>query len=285
MRDQLPLVVTSRSVPALDQEPRLLMAGDASPLFSVVTVSLNAAASIAEALDSALAQEFDDFEIVVVDGGSTDSTLDIVREREASAAGRLRWISEPDKGLYDAMNKGLGLARGRYIEYLGADDLLVPGALQAVARVVAEQGGETGPDIVCGAVRVAGPHGDWDEPAAPLVRRGMPQRAPVRHQSTFVRAEKLRAVAGFDTRYRIAADYDAYLKLHEAGASERLIAETLSEFRLGGVSSTNAVATAREYRDIRIAHGANPLVEGVVMWKSALGVRLHAAMMRVRAAG
>jgi glycosyltransferase involved in cell wall biosynthesis len=188
-------------------------------------------------------------------------------------------LSEPDTGLYDAMNKGLALARGEFIAYVGADDHLAPGALQAVAKVIQD---DPGVQIVCGATKVLGPDGGWHEPASPLVRRHMPQRAPARHQSIFVRTQDLQAAGGFDTNYRIAADYDAYLNLVEAGVQQRLIPETLSEFRLGGASSRDALATARDYRDVRIAHGANPLVEGAVMWKSALGAQLHAAGMKAR---
>jgi starch synthase len=242
-------------------------------------VSLNAERYIAEALDSALAQSFTNFEILIVDGGSTDGTLDIVRDREALSDGRLRWVSEPDDGLYEAMNKGLAGAHGEFVVYLGADDHLTPGALDAVAGLLAAQ---PEVDIVCGATRVLGPHGDWCEPASVLVRRGLPQRAPSRHQSIFVRARRLRAAGGFDTRYAIAADYDAYLRIRDAGARQALIPETLSEFRLGGTSSTSAVATARDYRDIRIAHGANSAVEGVVVWKSVLGVWLHAASKKLQ---
>ena len=101
---------------------------EGAPLFSVVTVCLNAEQHLAEALDSVLAQSCDDYEMLVVDGGSTDGTLALVREREAAFGGRLRWMSEPDSGLYDAMNKGLHRARGRYIVYLGADDHLVAGS-------------------------------------------------------------------------------------------------------------------------------------------------------------
>jgi len=253
---------------------------ETSPLFSVVTVCLNAEPHIAEAIDSVLDQGFDDFEYVAVDGGSTDGTLELVRERAATSSRPFRWVSEADEGLFDAMNKGLALARGQFVVYVGADDRLLPGALEAVAR--ASRANQAA-GIVCGGARVTGPHGGWDEPASVLVRRGMPQRAPSRHQSIFVRVADLRAVGGFDVSYRIAADYDAYLKLVEAGASQELILETLSEFRLGGVSSRNALATAREYRDVRVAHGANPTVERIVMHKSAMAARLHAGGMRVRA--
>ena len=250
-----------------------------APFFSVITACLNAEKHLAEALDSVLRQSRDDFELLVVDGGSTDGTLDIIRRNEAASKGRLRWVSAPDEGIYDAMNKGLALARGEFVVFLGADDHLMPGALDAVARAITA---EPVLDIVCGSTRVLGPHGDWDEPASERVRRGMPVRAPARHQSIFVRTRVLRAVGGFDTRYRIAADYDAYLGLRHAGAREALIADTLSEFRLGGASSVSARATARDYRDVRVAHGANPLVESIVLRKSALGAWLHASMMRLR---
>lgn len=257
------------------------MTMSATPLISVVTVCLNARDHIAEALDSMLDQSFESFEIVVVDGGSADGTMDVVRERELASGGRLRWVSEPDEGLYDAMNKGLAMARGEFIEYLGADDRLAPGALEAVAVAV---GSDATVQIVSGSAHIIGPHGGWDEPASELIRRGMPQRAPARHQSIFVRTETLRSVGGFDTRYRIAADYDAYLKLYLAGARQVRIADMLSEYRLGGASSRDALATARDYRDIRIAHGANPVIEGVVMYKAAFGAWLHALGMRARAA-
>jgi len=271
----LPAPASSESYAGATQDP----SAAGAPLFSVVTVCLNAQEHIAEALDSVLAQSCDDYELLVIDGGSTDGTLELVREHEAAFGGRLRWTSEPDSGLYDAMNKGLHRAHGRYIVYLGADDHLSPGALEAVERTIRERGAA---DIVCGGTRVLGPDGDWREQPSTAVMRGMAQRAPARHQSIFVRAAALRSVGGFDNRYRIAADYDAYLRLLEAGASQHLIADELSEFRLGGVSSANALDTARDYRDIRIAHGANRVVEGVVMWKAVLGVRLHALAMKLQ---
>ena len=249
-----------------------------APLFTVVTVCLNAQQHLAGALDSVLAQSCSDYEMLVIDGGSTDDTLDVVRVREGAFGGQLRWISEPDRGLYDAMNKGLHRARGRYVVYLGADDRLDPDALAAVERTIRQSGAV---EIVCGAARVLGPEGSWCEPASVSERRGMPRRAPARHQSIFVRASALRAVGGFDTRYRIAADYDAYLRLRESGAQQELITAQLSEFRLGGASSVNALDTARDYRDVRIAHGANSAIENAAMWKAIVGVRLHALMMKL----
>ncbi len=250
-----------------------------APLISVVTVCLNAAASLPEAVDSVLAQGFADYEYLVVDGGSDDGTVELLRAYESRFEGRLRWISEPDEGLYFAMNKGLAAARGTYVEFLGADDRLRPGALATVARAL---GARPAPAIVCGGVHVFGAMGSWDEPAEAVGPAHLPKRAPARHQSIFVRRAEALAAGGFDTRYRIAADYDLYLRLMQAGASQALLGETLADFQLGGVSSSNTVATAREYRDIRIAHGANPLVQQLVMAKAIVASWVFSAKRRAR---
>jgi glycosyltransferase involved in cell wall biosynthesis len=248
-----------------------------APRFSVITVCLDARVHLAEALDSVLAQSFADYEYVIADGGSTDGTLELLRSYEPRFAGRMKWVSESDDGLFDAMNRALARATGEYVVYLGADDRLRPGALEAVSKALAVP---TRPDIVCGGAHVFGPHASWDEPASRKIRRGLPQRAPARHQSIFVRREALAAVGGFDCRFPIASDYEAYLRLIESGCSEALIDETLSDFRLGGVSSVNALATARGYREVRVLHGAGPVVEELVMWKSALAATLFALWKR-----
>jgi len=256
--------------------PGTMAHSEVMPLLTVAVVCLNAATHIAEALDSVLRQEFDDMELVIIDGGSTDGTLDVIRGYEPRFSGRLRWSSEPDKGLYDAMNKALGVARGEYIVFLGADDRLLPRALATAAAAI----DDAPVDIVCGATRVIGEGGGWTESPRLVMRRGLPKSAPARHQSIYVRRELAARIGGFDTRYRIAADYDLYLRLKAAGARETLIDSPLSEFRLGGLSSRNAMATAREYRDIRVAHGANAFVEHFVAYKSALGVSLFALRHR-----
>jgi len=253
-------------------------AGGLCPIFSIVTVCLDAEAHITSALDSVLGQTFDDYEYVIADGGSTDGTLDILRAYEPRFGGRMKWLSEPDEGLYDAMNRALGRVRGGYVGFLGADDRLLPGALEVVARVV---GAVPRPDIVGGGTRVVGEDGSWDEAPVREDRRGLPVRIPASHQSTFVRREALEAVGGFDLRFGIAADYDLYLSLIEGGRSETLVGDVLSEFRLGGVSSRSALATAREYRDVRVSHGADRLVEELVMLKSAAAAAAFAAWMRL----
>jgi len=248
-----------------------------APPFTVATVCLNAEADMARALDSVLAQSLTDYEFVVQDGGSTDSTLRILREYESRFEGRLSWVSAPDAGLYDAMNKALERATGEFIVFLGADDRLAPDALETVERILAE----TPADIVCGATRVVGDGMAWDESPRSFAEHRIPKRAPARHQSIFVRREAIRALGGFSLDFPIAADYDLYLRLKEGGATEVLTRRTLSEFGLGGVSSRNAAQTAEDYRAVRVAHGANPALQRVVAVKSVFAVSVMRVWLRL----
>ena len=91
------------------------------PTFSIITVTFNCAPVLAGCMDSVLRQTWKDFEYIVIDGGSTDGTLDIIRARADRLA---HWRSEPDRGIYDAINKAIDVARGRWIYVLGADDRL-----------------------------------------------------------------------------------------------------------------------------------------------------------------
>ena len=89
------------------------------PLISIVTVSYNAAATIEDAIRSVLQQTYPHIEYIVIDGGSKDGTVDLLRRYDTQIS---HWVSEPDKGIYDAMNKGIALATGEYIGFLNADD-------------------------------------------------------------------------------------------------------------------------------------------------------------------
>ena len=108
----------------------------AAPLVSVITVVLNGAGTLERTLRSVLDQGFEDLDYVIIDGGSTDGSLDIIRKYESRIG---YWRSEPDNGLYDAMNKGVRAARGRWILFLGADDELVAKLADIAPLLVDEQ--------------------------------------------------------------------------------------------------------------------------------------------------
>ncbi len=104
------------------------------PRISIVTPSLNQGEFLEQTIRSVLSQEYPNLEYIVMDGGSSDNTLDILR----SCPGQVKWFSEKDKGQADAINKGLRMVTGEIIAYLNADDLLLPGALEKVSRTFLE---------------------------------------------------------------------------------------------------------------------------------------------------
>ena len=90
-----------------------------SPLISIITVSYNAVKVIEQTISSVVNLNFDDYEYIIVDGGSTDGTIDVIKNYKDKIT---QWISEPDKGIYDAMNKGAYIAKGEYLIYINAGD-------------------------------------------------------------------------------------------------------------------------------------------------------------------
>ena len=101
---------------------------------SIITASYNRGKTIRHTVESVLRQTYPDFEYIVVDGGSTDNSIDIVKEYQVAFKGRLKWISERDKGIYDAMNKGIRMATGDVVGILNSDDFYTDeNVLQTVA--------------------------------------------------------------------------------------------------------------------------------------------------------
>lgn len=105
------------------------------PLFSIATPCFNSVKTIERTIKSILAQKFKDYEYIIVDGGSTDGTLDIIQKYEPMFEGRMKWKSEPDKGIYDAFNKGCQRAIGRFVWIVNSDDWMEDGALQKIANI------------------------------------------------------------------------------------------------------------------------------------------------------
>jgi glycosyltransferase involved in cell wall biosynthesis len=204
--------------------------------FSLVTACYNSAATIRDTLESVAAQTHPHIEHIVIDGGSTDATLDIVR---ASGARVARVVSEKDSGIYNAMNKGVRLATGDVIGTINSDDFYAdPGVIARVAQVFAE----TGADCVFGDL-------EYVHPADPtkVLRRwrsqpyvpGAFQRGwhPA-HPTFFARRELFERLGGFDESLRISSDYELMLRFMEPGrARSAHLASVLVKMRDGGVSN------------------------------------------------
>ena len=209
---------------------------------SVVTVCRNAADTIGEALESFFSQSHPDKELLVVDGASTDATLDVVR---GFARPGLTVVSEPDRGLYDAMNKGLAGFGGDAVGFLNADDRYHDaGSLAAVAAALERAD-------IC--------YADLDfvdrEREAQVVRRwrstpwrkgGFARGWMPAHPTFYCRRRVVDQVGRFDLRYRLAADYDFMLRALElADFSAVHVPRVLVDMGAGGASSANLKARLR----------------------------------------
>jgi glycosyltransferase involved in cell wall biosynthesis len=209
---------------------------------SVVTVCRNAADTIGEALESFFRQSHPDKELLVIDGASTDRTLDVV---SAFAQPGLTVISEPDRGLYDAMNKGLAGFGGEAVGFLNADDRYHDaGSLAAVAAALARAD-------IC--------YGDLDfvdrERNAQVVRRwrstpwrkgGFARGWMPAHPTFYCRRRVVDQVGRFDLQYRLAADYDFMLRALELADFDAVhVPRVLVDMGAGGASSANLKARVR----------------------------------------
>ena len=178
------------------------------PLFSIITVTWNAASVIAPTLQSVQRQTSTDYEMLIIDGASTDDTLSIVR---GTSIASMRVFSEPDNGLYDAMNKGISRARGRYIIFLNAGDSFADDTVLARLAVLAADN----PGVIYGQTQLV----DAQRKVVGKRHLTAPKRLTVDsflkgmvvcHQAFVARRD---LVPQYDLRYRLSADYDWCIKV------------------------------------------------------------------------
>lgn len=221
------------------------------PLVSVVTPSLNQGEFIEETILSVLEQGYPHIEHIVVDGGSTDGTLDVLHRYP-----HLRWVSEPDRGQADALNKGFEMAKGEIYGWLNSDDLYLPGAVSAAVKVILTTG--------CGLV-----HGGWRQiddrgtvirelDAVPFdLRRQLDYANLVAQPGALFTRDAFAAVGGIDVTYRYAMDYEFFLRLG-ARFPVRAVDQVLGAYRYHPRSKTVAESDGfvdETYRAAR-THGA-----------------------------
>ena len=196
--------------------------------FSIVTPCLNRAGTVRRAIESVLAQDYPAFEHIVADGGSTDGTLDILAEYP-----HLRVISEPDRNLYDAINKGLRQVSGDLIGLLNSDDVYAPGAFAAAAEAMADPRTE----ILLGGAEIFEMHGGGET----ISRRFTGMRATGLSEANaignvtvingcFWRRGLMDRVGLFDDRFPLAADKDFFMRLVLAAPDARVLPRVLYRY-------------------------------------------------------
>jgi glycosyltransferase involved in cell wall biosynthesis len=202
---------------------------------SIITVCFNSAGTIKDTLESISRQDYPEVEHIVVDGGSTDGTVEILRESQQVSS----WVSEPDRGIYDAMNKGLKLATGDVVGFLNADDVYADHAvLTDIAKAFSDTGVQAcyGDLVYVSRNDVSHVVRYWksDEYAKGGFSKGwMPA-----HPTFYARREVYEEFGGFDLDFRMAADVEFLMRVIEAGGIRfQYIPRVLVRMRLGGVTN------------------------------------------------
>lgn len=205
---------------------------------SLITVTYNSDKTLRDTINSVLAQTYEDIEYIVVDGLSKDKTVDIIREYEPQFAGRMKWISEKDSGLYDAMNKGIRMATGDVVGILNSDDFFTSD--DVIEKVVAGFTKDT--DAVYGDIRFVNPDNLQRcvrYYSSKIFKRSLMKMGFIpAHPSFYCRKECFEKFGYYKTDYKIAADFDLLLRfIYVHQIRIKYLPVDMVTMRLGGAST------------------------------------------------
>ena len=199
--------------------------------FTIVTVCFNCEQLIERTIQSVLSQNPDLFEYIIIDGKSKDRTLDVINQYRDRID---KVVSEPDKGIYDAMNKGIALATGKYINFMNAGDYFVD---SHVLENVSNKRGYQDADLIFGDIVVEKYGNKYIYKARPFYEHlPLHQSMGFTHQALFVRTELAKSHP-FNLQYKMAADYDMVIQLYRENASFLYIDMPISYYDLNGASA------------------------------------------------
>ena len=200
------------------------------PLVSIITVTLNSEKTVRDTIESVLNQTYKNIEYIIVDGCSSDKTLEIVNEYKGSIS---KIISEPDSGIYDAMNKGISLAKGVLIGIINSDDYYLPGSVDKVVQMY-----QLNPDFAVfhGKLKMTNREEGYEFIITPTEVEKLKYSMPLCHPACFVKKKIYQTYNGFSTYYQLASDRDFLLRLYLAEERFYFIPEILAVMREGGFS-------------------------------------------------
>jgi glycosyltransferase involved in cell wall biosynthesis len=213
--------------------------------FSIITVCRNSAATMQRAMDSLATQTCTDYEWIVVDGASTDGTLDIVN---TFAAAPIQLVSERDNGIYDAMNKGARMARGDYVFFLNSDDCLHDPEVLADVNAAIES--KQQPDMVIGRIVHVKNDGNWLRDYSYL-HRGNILTESICHQAIFARRTLFQTVGEFNLRFRLNADYDWVIRVMRSDTRIAYLDRQVALFSDGGAHTQDTSRLQNEHYQVR----------------------------------
>lgn len=210
------------------------------PVVSVITVVYNGEAHLEQTIQSVLSQSWKRLEYIVVDGGSTDGSIDIIRNYEDRID---KWISEPDEGIYDAMNKGLALASGDLVAFLNCGDWYNPGALASVAEEYLRR--KNGDLVIAGKWTLVLEDLDMEIHVSPSLK--FSQGIPISHPAMFVPRAVYEKFGKYDLRYRYGADLDMLVRWYLQGVKFHFIDRSILNYRTQGASEKYFYDTGEDH--------------------------------------
>lgn len=218
---------------------------------SVVTVCFNSVETIEETILSVVDQTYDNVEYIIIDGGSTDGTVDIIKKYAEGGAelGKHRhevshWISEPDKGIYDAMNKGIAIASGDYINFMNSGDKFT----DAIVLKQVVEGINVNSDVLYGDCLLV--YDSYSVYHKAKYLSGHDINLPFNHQAAFVK-RSIAVEYPFNLRYRIVADLDFFYRLYKAKKKFQYLQFPISSYAMNGMSQNHIMTAFKEAVEVQ----------------------------------
>lgn len=233
---------------------------DKYPFFSIITASFNSEKTIEDTIKSLLIQRFSNFEYIIVDGGSKDGTVGILKKYEPYFLDKniqFKWISEKDNGIYDAWNKGVVLSSGKWISFLGSDDLYLEDSLSIYFEAINTN---TEANFFCSVIDIVNANKDFlYKHGGPFDKNILRRKMDFAQVGAFHKKEIFKETGPFNDSFKIVGDYDFYLRASNIIAPF-FIDKTTALMRNEGVSN-QAFKALKEARDLKNKNNINtPLI-------------------------
>jgi len=221
---------------------------DKIPVLSIITVVYNGEKYLTQTIQSVVSQLNDTIEYIIIDGGSKDRTLDIIKSYDNQID---YWVSEPDLGISDAFNKGIKLSRGEIIGIINSDDWYEPGSFERLINEYKKKNA----DVYCGAVNF------WENEKQVVVSfseiHKLKRETSVHHSAVFIKRSTYDKLGMYSMEYNYAMDYELLLRFMMNGAKFKMLNEVIANRRLEGISYINKNRALYETIKIRRSYFSN----------------------------
>ena len=220
-------------------------------ILSIITINRNNASGLEKTIKSVLSQSCKEFEYVVVDGASTDASVEVIKGMAGAFGDRLKWISEPDKGIYNAMNKGMGMATGEYLQILNSGDCLVSD--DVVERILKELEEKSFPSILYGNMLKDMPDGriirDRSFAGREITFLGF-YNGTLNHSPAYIKKSLFGKYGFYDENLKIVSDWKWYLQAIVLGGEKPVYVDIdITLFDMSGISETNLELRNKEKKE------------------------------------